>query len=139
MEIFDIKDEGAFELYEWEQSDPFFPAEYADLDYIDGTHHAPIFVVTLGEDRADCGSEQVSSGEQPAKAEEVATALSLTSRKAKIDRYLQKRARRCYAKKVAYQCRKTVADNRIRVKGRFVTKRQEVTIRTASARTNPAV
>jgi len=38
--------------------------------------------------------------------------------------YLEKRRRRSFAKKVAYDCRKKVADQRIRVKGRFVTRTQ---------------
>jgi hypothetical protein len=45
-------------------------------------------------------------------------------RQKKIDRYLEKRSRRSFAKKVAYDCRKKVADQRIRVKGRFVTRKQ---------------
>lgn len=34
-----------------------------------------------------------------------------------------KRAKRCFIKKVNYACRKVVADQRVRVKGRFVTKK----------------
>lgn len=42
--------------------------------------------------------------------------------------YLEKRRRRSFAKKVAYDCRKKVADQRIRVKGRFVTRSQALTL-----------
>lgn len=50
--------------------------------------------------------------------------LTRAQRKEKIARYLEKRRRRSFAKKVAYDCRKKVADQRIRVKGRFVTRKQ---------------
>lgn len=34
------------------------------------------------------------------------------------------RNRRIWKKKISYDCRKRVADNRLRVKGKFVTKKQ---------------
>ncbi|KAJ7560291.1 hypothetical protein O6H91_04G122200 [Diphasiastrum complanatum] len=40
-------------------------------------------------------------------------------RKIRICRYRQKRTERNYDKKIKYACRKTLADNRLRVKGRF--------------------
>lgn len=48
--------------------------------------------------------------------------LSIEERQAKIQRYLAKRQRRNFHKKVVYLCRKRVADTRLRVKGRFVAK-----------------
>lgn len=48
--------------------------------------------------------------------------LSIEERQAKIQRYLAKRLRRNFHKKVIYLCRKRVADTRLRVKGRFVAK-----------------
>lgn len=48
--------------------------------------------------------------------------LSTEERQAKIQRYLAKRQRRNFHKKVVYLCRKRVADTRLRVKGRFVAK-----------------
>mmetsp|Transcript_19291 Transcript_19291/g.35463 ORF Transcript_19291/g.35463 Transcript_19291/m.35463 type:complete len:191 (-) Transcript_19291:5563-6135(-) len=42
----------------------------------------------------------------------------------KIKRYKEKRERRVWSKKINYGCRKRVADNRLRIKGRFVTKEQ---------------
>lgn len=56
-------------------------------------------------------------------AKQVGT-LSAEERKRKIDRFLEKRKRRTWAKKISYDCRKRVADNRLRVKGRFVTRLQ---------------
>jgi hypothetical protein len=41
-------------------------------------------------------------------------------RAAKIERYRQKRLRRVWEKKIRYACRKRYADNRRRIKGRFV-------------------
>lgn len=49
--------------------------------------------------------------------------LSVEERQAKIQRFLAKRKRRNYHKKVVYLCRKRVADTRLRVKGRFVAKK----------------
>jgi len=48
--------------------------------------------------------------------------LSIEERQAKIQRFLAKRLRRNFHKKVVYLCRKRVADTRLRVKGRFVAK-----------------
>ncbi|VFR01554.1 unnamed protein product [Cuscuta campestris] len=45
--------------------------------------------------------------------------LSVEERKERIHRYLQKRKDRNFDKKIKYQCRKTLADNRPRVRGRF--------------------
>lgn len=50
--------------------------------------------------------------------------LTPEERKMKIERYLMKRKSRNFGKKVSYACRKRVADSRIRIKGRFVTKAQ---------------
>lgn len=54
--------------------------------------------------------------------------LTLSQRREKINLYLEKRRRRSFAKKVAYDCRKKVADQRIRVKGRFVTRIQALAL-----------
>lgn len=49
--------------------------------------------------------------------------LSAEERKAKVERFLEKRKRRVYTKKISYLCRKKVADMRERHKGRFVSKK----------------
>ena len=48
----------------------------------------------------------------------------MVERKEKIKNYLEKRKNRNWKKRINYDCRKKVADNRIRLKGRFVTKEQ---------------
>ena len=54
--------------------------------------------------------------------------LSVEERRAKLDKYKEKRKRRSFAKRISYDCRKKVADKRLRIKGRFVTKEQAINI-----------
>lgn len=48
--------------------------------------------------------------------------LPAWERKAKIQKYLEKKQRKGLKKKVTYDCRSKVAEKRLRIKGRFVTK-----------------
>ena len=50
--------------------------------------------------------------------------ITVEERKIKVQKYLEKRKRRNFRKKISYMCRKKVADQRVRVKGRFVSKVQ---------------
>lgn len=50
--------------------------------------------------------------------------LTYEERQIKVQKYLDKRKRRSFSKKISYNCRKRVADSRLRVKGRFITKSQ---------------
>jgi hypothetical protein len=54
--------------------------------------------------------------------------LTVEERRIKLEKYLVKRKMRTWSKKIAYDCRKRVADSRLRVKGRFVTKDQAISI-----------
>jgi rRNA-processing protein FCF1 len=56
-------------------------------------------------------------------------AYSPQSRKIRIERFLAKRHHRVWIKKVKYDVRKNFADSRLRVKGRFVKKEDELLMR----------
>lgn len=56
-------------------------------------------------------------------------AYSPDSRKLRIERFLSKRNHRVWVKKVKYDVRKNFADSRLRVKGRFVKKEDELLMR----------
>mmetsp|Transcript_10875 Transcript_10875/g.24029 ORF Transcript_10875/g.24029 Transcript_10875/m.24029 type:complete len:664 (+) Transcript_10875:262-2253(+) len=56
-------------------------------------------------------------------------AYSPDSRQIRIDRFLEKRNHRVWVKKVKYDVRKNFADSRLRVKGRFVKKEDEMLMR----------
>lgn len=50
--------------------------------------------------------------------------LTLLERQQKILRFIAKKSQKSLAKKFTYECRKQVAEKRLRIKGRFVTKQQ---------------
>jgi hypothetical protein len=56
-------------------------------------------------------------------------AYSPDSREIRINRFLEKRNHRVWVKKVKYDVRKNFADSRLRVKGRFVKKEDELLMR----------
>ena len=56
-------------------------------------------------------------------------AYSPDSRKVRIERFLEKRNRRVWSKTIKYDVRKNFADSRLRVKGRFVRKEDELLMR----------
>jgi len=50
--------------------------------------------------------------------------LTESQRLAKVQKYLAKKRNKATSKKFCYKCRKQVAEKRLRIKGRFVTKEQ---------------
>ena len=58
--------------------------------------------------------------------------ITRQERDRKILRYLEKKRKRVYIKRISYDCRKRVADNRLRVKGRFISKKEEQDISPAN-------
>ncbi|XP_074325118.1 uncharacterized protein LOC141661978 [Apium graveolens] len=60
---------------------------------------------------------EITSLEDPAYK---ASKLSAEEKKEKIHRYLKKRNERNFSKKIKYACRKSLADSRLRIRGRFV-------------------
>jgi len=56
--------------------------------------------------------------------------LTLSERRAKIEKYLEKRKKRTWSRRINYDCRKRVADSRLRIKGRFVTRDQAFVLMT---------
>ena len=98
-----------------------------------------VFLVTCPSLPEETSQSSPSQAALPAQSPDAADLLlkpqvgplPLEVRKAKIEKYRRKRDRRRFKKIVEYQCRKKVADGRVRVKGRFVTKKQEEALKEA--------
>ncbi|KAM7466399.1 hypothetical protein LguiB_013961 [Lonicera macranthoides] len=69
----------------------------------------------VGSSSTTLGSEITSLEDSTFKVRK----LSAEQRKEKIHRYMKKRNERNFSKKIKYACRKTLADSRPRVRGRF--------------------
>uniref|UniRef100_A0A7S2V6K9 CCT domain-containing protein n=1 Tax=Fibrocapsa japonica TaxID=94617 RepID=A0A7S2V6K9_9STRA len=99
---------------------------------LDAQHSAPIAQVPA------CMHDSISTRytddteRAPIKAETNVRWIGKCSpeaRRQKIERYLEKRKRRVWAKKVDYKVRKNFADSRLRYKGRFLKKTDEIRLR----------
>ena len=64
--------------------------------------------------------KSVENHSDKSKNDKIGT-LTIQERMKKIDKYLEKKKKRTWVKKIHYNCRKKVADKRLRIKGRFVT------------------
>jgi len=87
-------------------------------------------------DEIDCEQPEVSQPppNESFEAQKAVGTLTKQQRRQKIVRFLEKRNHRNWGKRISYGCRKKVADNRVRVKGRFVSK--EVATSISKERTN---
>ena len=65
------------------------------------------------------GSPPERSPERDGPSEKMIGRLTVSERKAKIAKFMDKRTRRKWDRKVEYECRKKLATNRVRVAGRF--------------------
>jgi len=54
--------------------------------------------------------------------------LTVEERQRKIERYRAKKSLRVWEKRINYNCRKQVADKRLRIKGRFISKEEAVVL-----------
>ena len=64
-------------------------------------------------------------------------AYTLKERRKKLERYLEKRTRRIWDRNVRYQCRKNIAVNRLRVRGRFISREEETSLINAGFSPSP--
>lgn len=107
----------------------FLPPVYMQSPFIQAnsaltqTRQSPFMPRYMQQDEF-CLDEEVSRGLLKMQGERKIGYLTVSERKEKIKHYLEKRKRRIWKKKVSYDCRKKVADKRLRIKGRFVTKEQ---------------
>eukprot|EP00826_Nyctotherus_ovalis_P001784 TRINITY_DN10316_c0_g2_i3.p1 TRINITY_DN10316_c0_g2~~TRINITY_DN10316_c0_g2_i3.p1 ORF type:complete len:398 (-),score=67.64 TRINITY_DN10316_c0_g2_i3:102-1295(-) len=76
---------------------------------------------SIQENGRDSGKMVVPMGGEGRKSRVIGEA-----RREKLRRYFEKRAKRCWTKKISYGCRRQVAQKRLRIKGRFVTKEQAI-------------
>lgn len=79
-------------------------------------------VFSAGDIQARYGDSNLSRLEHPNNEEHVGLKVghyTLEERKVRLDRYRQKRNERNFSKKIKYACRKTLADSRPRIRGRF--------------------
>ena len=68
--------------------------------------------------------EEASSQIQTSCLQKMIGPLTMKQRHEKITRYILKKRTKGQNKKFTYECRKQVAEKRLRIKGRFVTKVQ---------------
>lgn len=66
---------------------------------------------------------------EPVTPKKYVGAYSPESRRKRVEKFLEKRHKRVWTKKVKYDVRKNFADSRLRVKGRFVKKEDEQLLR----------
>ncbi|KAL8231357.1 hypothetical protein R6Q57_001135 [Mikania cordata] len=95
--------------------DDLFDANYG-IFMCQGPFPNPYEIQALSSERQ---RQPVNGGDMEPETFRVASKLTTEERKQKIHRYLKKRNQRNFSKKIKYACRKTLADSRPRVRGRF--------------------
>lgn len=104
---------------------PTVPA--AELSVPETAHHlvatvsAPVIEATPAEEGGP--AIPLGLGQLPARLQFL-TSEQLATRTRALERYREKKARRCFNKRIRYQSRKAYADVRPRYKGRFVSKEE---------------
>lgn len=101
----------------------------------DGQHDATMMQIYFetGQIRGGLGSSNAPpnnvpfANTSPPGQDSIGT-YTAAERRARIARFLEKRSRRVYGKRVVYSIRKDFANSRTRVKGRFVKKGEEVPV-----------
>ena len=90
------------------------------------------------EDDDDVGGESGQNGRRHRASSSgtgtgtpVVGAYSPRSRRMRIERFLEKRQHRIWRKSIKYDVRKSFADSRLRVRGRFVKKEDEEVLKEA--------
>lgn len=82
-------------------------------------HPTSSFEPIVNQDSYVFKTEKIPKEEHPNNQPRIGK-LTVEERLVKVRRYIEKRNKRKWLKKVSYDCRKHVADNRLRIKGRFV-------------------
>ncbi|XP_072957853.1 uncharacterized protein [Typha angustifolia] len=85
-----------------------------DVKGVGGTPH---LMVSCSGNATSLPASEISSGLEDSTFK--IGRLSVEERREKIHRYMKKRNERNFSKKIKYACRKTLADSRPRVRGRF--------------------
>jgi hypothetical protein len=110
---------------------PVFLFPLDSYSQIEAYHSSPRFEEPCSESTNDeFGSSEKKEEKRATMVSQTGTAepkpligkLTFAQRQAKLERFRAKRLRRVWSRRINYDCRKKVADSRIRYKGRFVKK-----------------
>jgi hypothetical protein len=101
---------------------PFLKSEQEDLPINNATPSLPNLDSIPPNLKEESAAFPLSS--TPVDENRKVGAFTIRERREKIRKYLEKRKNRIWKKKISYDCRKRVADKRLRIKGRFVTRDQ---------------
>ena len=74
--------------------------------------------------RQEQEGDTASMGSEDASAEPLIGQLTHKERQEKVLKFIMRKRMKTHGKKFTYECRKQVAEKRLRIKGRFVTKLQ---------------